>query len=153
MKSVLLLGFNWWNKNARQTQGSCLHKNSYCYKERVISLPKHLFMLKLSMKLLLVLEEDIFREAFLNDIQAQDLKSIFQDPSFQAASFPYFFITHSSHTCCSLSPFFIPFTLHITRPQCDYVDPMQYRGKRRFQGGISIPGCFQESPETLTDLI
>lgn len=38
---------------------------------------------------------------------AQDLKFIFQDPSFQATSFPYFFITHSSHTCHSSTPFFM----------------------------------------------
>lgn len=108
MKSVLLLGFNWCNSNAIQTQGSCLHKNPYCYNERVISFPKHLFMLKLRMKLLLVLDEDTFREAFLKWHQletAQDLKSIFQDPSFQAASFPYFF----HYSLKSYLPFIIPY--------------------------------------------
>lgn len=84
---------------------------------------------------------------------ALDLKSVFQDPCFQTFSFPYFFITRSSHTCHSSSPFFIPFILQVPRPWFDSADPVQYRGERRFQGGISIPGGFQDSPKTLTDLI
>lgn len=150
-KLISLLGFNWYNRNARGTHGFCSHRDFYCYNWTGISLPKTLLVVKFRTKQLLALKADTFRKALLNGSNSSTgLEVHISRSKFSNHLLSLFFITQ-------IMPFIIIFlsSFHLAHYKALVWLSRSYatQRERRFQGGTSIPRGFQESPETLTDLI